>query len=96
MCLSCLQCWVSDQDWRIRAYCLLGFPGPWAMNSKSSGNIFWTDALIARGYGLGTTSPGWAKRKKEGRETPVLLFAPPAQDCMGEVQKMVETGEQWA
>lgn len=65
MCRSCLQCWVSDQDWRIRTFCFLDGPGSSAMDSKSSGNTFWLDLLEARGHGPGTPSSGWDKRAEE-------------------------------
>lgn len=57
MCRSCRQFWVSDQAWRIGAYCSLDCP------ALSSGlEVEWLhiypDVLETRPEGLNISSPG--------------------------------------
>lgn len=81
MSRSCLQCWVSDQGWRMRAYNFMDLAGPLAVDSKSSSNIFWADLPETRCHGLGISS-SILDRREEGIKhghSRIELLAPPSQ-----------------
>lgn len=63
MCQSCLQCWVSDQGWRIRAYVL-------ELHPFGNGlEVEWQHILAEHsgggGHGLDTSSPAWGRTTAE-------------------------------
>lgn len=92
MCRSCLQCWVSERGRRICAYCFLDLPALLAVDSKSSGNIFWADLPETRCHGPGISS-SILDRRAEGIKhghSQIELLAPPSQHRTGAGQEMGE------
>lgn len=92
MCPSCLQCWVSDQSWRICAYYSLDLPAPSVMDSKSSGNT-----ILAGRYGDERSWsehidlwPGQESKSQEAWETSDQCLTTLPQHRIGAGQEMEE------